>query len=53
MRQGPLIIASAIGGVTIEDIAHEHPDMIIRHPINIQKGLSAEDVRRRVWGHPM
>jgi succinyl-CoA synthetase beta subunit len=38
--QGPLVIASAIGGVTIEDIAEQHPEQIIKEPINITTGIS-------------
>ena len=36
---GPVIITSTQGGTNIEEIAAEHPDAIIRHPIDIQKGL--------------
>lgn len=38
---GPLIIASAKGGVTIEDIAEKDPSCIIKEPVDIAKGLSA------------
>jgi succinyl-CoA synthetase beta subunit len=36
---GPVIIASAQGGVTIEDIAHKNPAAIIKEPIGIMEGL--------------
>jgi hypothetical protein len=38
---GPLVIASAKGGVTIEDIAEKDPSCIIKEPIDIAKGMSA------------
>lgn len=39
---GPVIIASAQGGVNIEDVAAEDPDAIIYEPIDIQCGLKRE-----------
>ena len=40
---GPVLITSTQGGTNIEDIAAEHPEAIIRHPIDIHKGLTRED----------
>ncbi len=40
---GPVIITSTQGGTNIEEIAIEHPDAIIRHPIDIVKGLERKD----------
>jgi succinyl-CoA synthetase beta subunit len=40
---GPVVVASAQGGVTIEDIAAKNPDAIIKHPIDISKGMTADD----------
>ena len=40
---GPVIITSTQGGTNIEEIAAEHPDAIIRHPIDIIQGLARED----------
>jgi succinyl-CoA synthetase beta subunit len=40
---GPVLITSTQGGTNIEEIAADHPDAIIRHPIDIIKGLSRED----------
>jgi succinyl-CoA synthetase beta subunit len=37
---GPLVIASAKGGVTIEDIAEKDPSCIIKEPVDIVKGMS-------------
>merc|ERR1712205_174944 len=37
---GPVIVASAQGGVTIEDIAAANPDAIIKEPIDIKSGLA-------------
>lgn len=40
---GPVIITSTQGGTNIEEIAAEHPDAIIRHPVDINQGLARED----------
>lgn len=40
---GPVIITSTQGGTNIEDIAAEHPEAIIRHPIDIHNGLTREE----------
>ncbi len=40
---GPVIITSTQGGGNIEEIAAEHPDAIIHHPIDIITGLERED----------
>ena len=37
--QGPLLIASSQGGMSIEDVARENPDAIIRQPVDIYKGI--------------
>jgi succinyl-CoA synthetase beta subunit len=37
---GPLVIASAKGGVTIEDIAEKDPSCIIKEAVDIVKGMS-------------
>jgi len=36
---GPVVVASARGGVTIEDIAEKDPSAIIKDPIDIKTGL--------------
>jgi succinyl-CoA synthetase beta subunit len=38
--QGPVLLASAEGGVNIEDISHSNPSAIKILPINILEGLS-------------
>lgn len=43
---GPVIIASAQGGVNIEDVAAEDPEAIIYEPINIAKGLTIEQAKQ-------
>lgn len=40
---GPVLITSTQGGSNIEEIAIEHPDAIIHHPIDIKKGLEQKD----------
>lgn len=41
--QGPVIVASRVGGTSIEDIAAADPDAITKIPIDIRKGVSAEE----------
>lgn len=46
---GPVIIASAQGGVNIEDVAAESPEAIIKVPIDIVEGITdakAEDIAK-------
>lgn len=40
---GPVIITSTQGGTNIEEIAAEHPDAIIRQPVDITQGLARQD----------
>ncbi|KAG4300571.1 hypothetical protein PCK1_003000 [Pneumocystis canis] len=40
--QGPIIIASSEGGVDIETVAKENPDLIFKAPIDITKGVTEE-----------
>jgi len=37
---GPVLIGSKTGGTSIEDIAHEDPDSIVRISVDIMEGLS-------------
>jgi succinyl-CoA synthetase beta subunit len=41
--QGPMIVASAQGGVDIETVAAENPEAIFTLPVNIADGLARED----------
>ncbi|KAG5518561.1 hypothetical protein PMAC_002957 [Pneumocystis sp. 'macacae'] len=40
--QGPIIIASSQGGVDIETVAKENPDLILKVPIDITQGVSKD-----------
>jgi len=42
------MIASAEGGMNIEEISEKRPDAIKILPINVQKGISEEDARKYV-----
>ena len=42
---GPILIGSSFGGMSIEDVAHEHPEAIVRMPIDISRGLSEAQAR--------
>lgn len=44
--QGPVIIASSQGGVSIEDVAAENPDAITYEPIDIKTGITDEQIKR-------
>ena len=44
--KGPVIIASSQGGINIEEVAAENPDAIIYEPVNIKKGLTAEQAKK-------
>lgn len=41
--KGPCIIASSQGGMDIETVAHETPELIIKHKVDIDEGLSYKD----------
>nr|CAB3447264.1 unnamed protein product [Digitaria exilis] len=47
---GPLIIACSKGGTSIEDLAEKYPDMIIKVPIDVFKGITDEDAAKVVDG---
>jgi len=47
-NQGPVLIASAEGGVNIEEISEKRPEAIKILPIDVQKGLSDEEARNYV-----
>jgi len=42
-RQTPVLVTSAQGGMSIEDVAKENPEAIITTPIDFEKGLSLEE----------
>lgn len=47
---GPLIIACRKGGTSIEDLAEKFPDMIVKVPIDVFKGITDEDATKVVDG---
>uniref|UniRef100_A0A6B2L565 Succinate--CoA ligase [ADP-forming] subunit beta, mitochondrial n=1 Tax=Arcella intermedia TaxID=1963864 RepID=A0A6B2L565_9EUKA len=44
--QGPVIVASAEGGVDIETLAKEAPDKIIKEAVDLEKGVTEEQANR-------
>lgn len=44
-NKSPLLIFSSIGGTGIEEIAKEHPDKVIKHPIDVSVGLRDYEAR--------
>ncbi|KAJ4844054.1 hypothetical protein Tsubulata_013462 [Turnera subulata] len=47
---GPLIIACKKGGTSIEDLAEKYPDLIVKVPIDVFKGITDEDAAKVVDG---
>ncbi|KAJ0970447.1 hypothetical protein J5N97_023324 [Dioscorea zingiberensis] len=47
---GPIIIACKKGGTSIEDLAEKFPDMIIKVPIDVFKGITDEYAAKVVYG---
>lgn len=41
----PVCIVSTIGGIAIEEVAKEHPDLIVKQHINILRGLKDYEAR--------
>jgi len=39
---GPVLVASAQGGMDIETVAHNTPDAIVKEPVDIMKGIQPE-----------
>lgn len=39
---GPVIVASASGGTSIEDIAESSPEAIMKMPVDVHEGLTEE-----------
>lgn len=50
VSQGALIIASAEGGTSIEDLAESNPEKIIKVPVNLQTGIQQADIDKIVTG---
>lgn len=48
--QGPMIIACAEGGTSIEDLAESNPEKIIKVPVNLEEGITDEQVQKVVEG---
>ncbi|HEU4381199.1 MAG TPA: ATP-grasp domain-containing protein [Hyphomicrobiaceae bacterium] len=44
--QGPLLLFSAQGGMDIEEIAEQHPDALVRLPVDIRNGLDIKALER-------
>ncbi len=48
--EAPVILASASGGMEIEEVAKEHPEAILREVISPASGLQSYQVRKIVFG---
>ena len=48
--EAPVILASASGGMEIEEVAKEHPEAILREVISSADGLQSYQVRKIVFG---
>jgi succinyl-CoA synthetase beta subunit len=49
-KQCPVLIASAEGGMGIEELAATHPDRIVREWVDVGVGISAFQARNLVYG---
>lgn len=47
---GPALVASARGGMNIEDVARDEPEAIITHPIDFENGLSDSESVSLIYG---
>jgi succinyl-CoA synthetase beta subunit len=50
VAEAPVILASASGGMEIEEVAKEHPEAILREVISPAAGLQSYQVRKIVFG---
>ncbi|RMG55491.1 MAG: succinyl-CoA synthetase subunit beta [Acidobacteria bacterium] len=44
----PVILFSSVGGTGVEDVAGQHPDKVVRQPIDVVEGLHAYQARNIV-----
>ena len=44
----PVCLVSSAGGVEIEEIVSEHPEYLVKHPVNILEGLKTYEARNLV-----
>jgi succinyl-CoA synthetase beta subunit len=42
--KGPLILASASGGIDVEELAERAPDHLLRIPVDIRQGITSEEI---------
>lgn len=47
---GPVMIGCSEGGTSIEDLAEQHPDKIVKIPIDIRTGITDEQAMQMVEG---
>ena len=47
-HNGPVLVGSPAGGMSIEEVAAETPELIFTQPVDIEKGLQDDDVDRLV-----
>lgn len=45
VERAPVVVFGAVGGTGIEEIAREHPEAIVRIPVDIRAGVSADAMR--------
>jgi succinyl-CoA synthetase beta subunit len=51
--KGPLLLFSTTGGMDIEDLARDHPDVLIRIPIDIRRGIDQAEAAAALAGHDL
>ena len=50
VSKGPLVLFSTSGGMDIEEVNRATPELVRRHPVDITRGLGAEDALEIVSG---
>lgn len=48
--KGPLILFSAQGGMDVEELAANHPDRLVRLPVDIRHGITADAIAAAIRG---
>jgi succinyl-CoA synthetase beta subunit len=49
-EKAPVIVFSGTGGSGIEEMAAEHPDLLVRHKVSIRRGIRSHQARNLVRG---
>ncbi|MDP6390913.1 MAG: acetate--CoA ligase family protein [Alphaproteobacteria bacterium] len=48
--KGPLLLFSTEGGMDIEEVAADHPDKLVRLPIDVRVGVANDEIEKAISG---